>query len=78
VTESRSLAGAPDHEKGRNNTGGNVSPVVPIAPEQIQKEEHAEHCYYKGPVIKLVQDMIQKLHYTPPAYKNSTLNGEKA
>jgi hypothetical protein len=39
----------------------------------IQKEEHAEHCYYKGPVfIKLVQDMMQKLHYSPPAYRNST------
>jgi hypothetical protein len=57
----------------------NVSPVVHTALEQIQKEEHAEHCYYKGPVfIELVQDMMPKLHYAPPAYKNSMLNGEKA
>jgi hypothetical protein len=30
---------------------------------------HAEHRYYKGPVfIKLAHDMMQKLHYAPPAY----------
>jgi hypothetical protein len=69
----------PEHKKGIKKTTGNASLVVPIALEQIRKEEHAEHSYYKGPVfIKLVQDVMQKLHYAPPAYKNSTLNGEKA
>jgi hypothetical protein len=44
--------------------GSAASPAVSIALEQIQKEEHTEHCYYKDPVlIKLVQDMMQKLHY---------------
>ena len=75
---SKLPAGQPEHEKGTKNATGNVSPVVSIAFEQIQKEEQAEHCYCKGPVfIKLVQNMVQKLHYAPPAYKNSTLNGER-
>jgi hypothetical protein len=49
----------PEHKKGIKKTTGNASLVVPIALEQIRKEEHAEHSYYKGPVfIKLVQDMM--------------------
>jgi hypothetical protein len=39
--------------------------------EQIQKEEQAEHSYYKGPVfIKLVQDVMQ--NFITPLQRTGT------
>jgi len=53
-----------DFAFARNLSQACRSPAAPIVLEQIQKEEHAEHYYYKGPVfIELVQDMMQKFHY---------------